>query len=71
MKLKNKTYDTIKWICLTVAPALVLLLNTILPLYGVAADTIKVITITITALATFIGTVIGISSLQYAKGNCK
>lgn len=67
MSFSNKAYDIVKWICLTVAPALVLLLNTILPLYNVSADTVKTITITITAVATFVGTIIGISSIQYAN----
>ena len=69
MKLKNKTYNIIKWACLTAAPALVLLVNTLLPVYGVSDGAIKIVTITITAVATFVGTLTGISSVQYAREN--
>lgn len=65
MKLTNKTYDKIKFLVQIVAPALIVLIAGLGDLYGF--DTQKVIGL-ITLLATFTGSVLGISNLQYKKG---
>lgn len=63
--MSNKTYDILKWIVITVLPA-------ILTLFGVIGATLDfsftdtVITIG-TAVITFLGTVLGISSVNYNK----
>lgn len=63
--MSNKTYDILKWIVITVLPAL-------LTLFGVIGATLDfsftdtVITIG-TAVITFLGTVLGISSVNYNK----
>lgn len=65
--MSNKTYDILKWIVITVLPAL-------LTLFGVIGATLDlnctdtVITIG-TAVITFLGTVLGISSVNYNKSN--
>lgn len=65
--MSNKTYDILKWIVITVLPAL-------LTLFGVIGTTLDfsftdtVITIG-TAVITFLGTVLGISSVNYNKSN--
>lgn len=64
MKLNNKLYDILKWILLILTPALTLLITTLGGLYNF--DT-KVINGTISAIATFLGALIGVSSSNYNK----
>lgn len=66
MKLSNKLYDVLKWICIVGSPATNALLiglngywNWNLP--------IEAITGTIALITTFIGSCIGISSIKYKK----
>ena len=65
MKLTNKTYDKIKFLVQIVAPALIVLIAGLGDLYGF--DTQSIIGL-ITLLVTFTGSVLGISNLQYKKG---
>ena len=65
MKLTNKTYDKIKFLVQIVAPALIVLIGGLGDLYGF--DTQNIIGL-ITLLVTFTGSVLGISNLQYKKG---
>lgn len=65
MKLNNKTYNFFKWLLITLVPALILLISTLGTIYNF--DT-KIITLTIGAIATFIGTITGISNYNYKKG---
>lgn len=63
--MSNKVYDILKWIALTVLPALI-------TFYGVIGTTLNIPytqeTITIaTAFDTMLGTILGISSVNYAK----
>lgn len=64
MKLKNKTYDILKWVLLILTPAVELLITTLGGLYNF--DT-KLINGTISAVATFLGALIGVSSSNYNK----
>ncbi len=65
--MSNKLYDILKWIVITVLPAL-------LTLFGVIGATLgwdftdKVITIG-TAVITCLGTIVGVSSINYNKNN--
>lgn len=66
MMLNNKVYDILKWVALIALPALA-------TLYGALASTwgwpyAEQIVYTITALDTFLGALLGISNLQYKKG---
>lgn len=65
MKLNDKTYNFFKWLLITLVPALILLISTLGTIYNF--DT-EIITLTIGAIATFIGTITGISSYNYNKG---
>lgn len=65
MRFPDKVYDTLKWLCLIAIPALVVLLATVLPAFGIDPETVKVITITISAIGVFIGTLIGVSTAAY------
>lgn len=66
MKLNNKLYDVLKWICMIASPALCTLLVTLASLWGWAIP-IEAIVGTITAVTTFIGVLIGISTHNYNK----
>lgn len=67
MKLPNKIYDILKWICLIACPAVIAFLTTIFTLYQI--PNVEVVTGTIAAVATLIGALIGISSISYGKDN--
>ena len=63
MKIDNKVYDILKWVALIVLPA-------VATLYGALAPTwewpfAEEIVYTITAVDTFLGTLLGISNLSY------
>lgn len=64
MKLNNKIYDILKWVLLILTPAVELLITTLGGLYNF--DT-KLINGTISAVATFLGALIGVSSSNYNK----
>ena len=65
MKLPDKIYDILKWGCLIAAPAIIAFLTTIFTLYKIPG--VEVVTGTIAAVATLIGALIGISSVNYSK----
>lgn len=67
MKLTNKVYDVLKWICIVVSPATCTLLVTLNALWGWELP-IEAITGTITGITTFIGVLIGISNVKYNGG---
>lgn len=71
MQLPNKIYDILKWIVITVIPALIIFLNTCLPIWGVDAGVTQVVVTTISALGLFIGSVLGFSTAQYHKDGGK
>ena len=62
MILSDKVYNILKWTLITFVPALILLISTLGTIYGF--DT-EIITLTIGAIATFIGSLIGISNYNY------
>lgn len=62
MKMKNKTYDFFKYLLMRFVPALVLLISTLGTIYNF--DT-EIITLTIGAIATFLGAITGISHVNY------
>lgn len=65
MKISNKTYDILKWVALYLLPALGTLYFAIASIWGLPAGD-KVVG-TITALDTFLGVLLGISTSQYKK----
>lgn len=65
MQISNKTYDTLKWISLTFLPALTVFVGVVLHCFDVPCTDI-VITI-MTAFDAFLGTILGVNSLQYKK----
>lgn len=69
MMMNSKVYDVLKWIALVVLPAVCVLYSTVGSIWGFP-KVIEVLS-TITAINTFLGTVLGISSTQYKKNNTK
>lgn len=68
MILSDKVYNMLKWLLLTVVPALITLISGLGTIYGY--DTTQ-ITAVIGIISTFIGTLVGISNANYAKGDLK
>lgn len=66
--LDNKIYDVLKWIALIALPALATLISVILPLWNIVDEgTTTAIVGTITAVSTFLGTLLGVSTMKYRK----
>ena len=69
MKMDNKTYDILKFIALKVLPALATLIIALTIIWGIPYG--EAIAATITAIDTFLGAILGISSKNYAKEQAK
>lgn len=65
MKLSNKLYDVLKWIALYLLPALGTLYFALAGIWSFPFG--EEIVGTITAVDTFLGVILGISSAQYNK----
>lgn len=65
MKINNKVYDVLKWVCTVVLPALITLYGVIGAVCGIP-HTEQALTIA-TAVNVCLGTILGISSYQYNK----
>ena len=62
MKLSDSTYNILKWLLMIVVPALITLISSLGTIYGWDTSTI---TLTIAAIATFLGVITGISNANY------
>lgn len=69
MKLPNKIYDVLKWIALIFLPAVAVLYGALAPVWGWAYP--DEIVYTITAVDTFLGALLGISNMNYKKGEAE
>ena len=65
MKLSNKMYDTLKWIAQYLLPAIGTLYFTLAGIWGFPYG--EQVVGTITAIDTFLGIMLGISTAQYKK----
>lgn len=65
MKLSNKVYDILKWIAMYLLPAAGTLYFALSGIWGLPYG--EQIVGTITAIDTFIGVILGISTSQYKK----
>lgn len=63
--MDNKVYDILKWIALVGLPALTALWLTLANIWGFPYA--EAIGATMAAITTFLGAVLGISSIQYQK----
>lgn len=66
MKMSNKVYDVLKWIAQLLLPALGTLYFALANIWGFPFG--EEIVGTITAIDTFLGVILGISSVNYTKG---
>lgn len=64
--MSNKTYDILKWIAQILLPAIGTLYFAVSGIWGFPLG--EEIVGTVTAIDTFIGVILGISSYQYKKG---
>lgn len=69
MKISDKTYNVLKWIAMYVLPGLGTLYFTIAGIWGLPYG--EQIVGTITAIDTFLGIILGVSTSQYNKANNK
>ena len=65
MRLSNKTYDTLKWTAQYLLPALGTLYFSVSQIWGLPYG--EQIVGTITAVDTFLGVLLGLSSAEYKK----
>ncbi len=64
--LENRVYDILKWVALIALPALSTLISVVLPLWNVCDEgTVTAIVGTISAISTFLGSLLGVSSINY------
>lgn len=63
--MNNKTYDILKWMCIIAFPALATFYSVVAKIWGLPFE--DQIPQTITAAATFIGALLGVSSLNYKE----
>ena len=67
MKISNKTYDVLKWIAQYLLPATGTLYFALASIWGLPYG--EEVVGTITAVDTFLGVLLGISTAQYKKTN--
>lgn len=65
MKFSSDVYKVLKWLCLIALPALATFYGVIAKIWGLPYG-VEIVT-TITAVGTFIGALIGVSSKNYYK----
>lgn len=65
MKLKDSTYDFLKWLAMLFLPALATLVKVVFTIWNIPYG--SEISATIVALNTFLGAILGISNMAYNK----
>lgn len=68
--LNDKIYEILKWVALIALPALATLVSVVLPLWNICDESMTTAVVgTITAVSTFLGTLLGVSTMKYRKNN--
>lgn len=68
--LNNKVYEILKWVALIALPALATLVSVVLPLWNICDESMTTAVVgTITAVSTFLGTLLGVSTMKYRKNH--
>lgn len=65
MKLNNKVYDVLKWLCLIVLPASAVCYTSIASIWGFPYA--SEVAGTINAISAVIGAIIGVSTVEYNR----
>jgi hypothetical protein len=63
--MSDKTYDILKWVALLLLPALATFISTLGVIWNISYS--EQISLTIMALDTFLGAILGLSSSNYKK----
>ena len=66
MKIPSKIYDWLKWVLMIVVPAFITLFTLLAQTWAWDIPVQEIVT-TITAIATFLGVIVGISTHYYNK----
>lgn len=67
MQIPDKVYDILKWVALIVLPAIATLYGVLASIWGFPYG--DQIVATITAIDTFMGALLGVSTYKYSKTN--
>lgn len=67
MQIPDKVYDILKWVALIVLPAIATLYGVLASIWGLPYG--DQIVATITAIDTFMGALLGVSTYKYNKAN--
>lgn len=67
IEFKNPVYDVLKWVCLIVLPAVSVLYSVLAEVWGWPYA--HEITVSLDAVAVFIGALIGVSTAKYNSRN--
>lgn len=62
--LHDRAYQVLKWLGLVALPALGMLLGTVLPAFGVGAEAVNAAVVCVSAVGTFVGSLIGVSAAK-------
>ena len=64
-KINDKLYDILKWVAMLLLPALAVLVKSVFAIWNIPYG--EEISTTIIAVDLFLGTILGISTIQYKK----
>jgi uncharacterized membrane protein YfcA len=67
MNLPNKVYDVLKWVAMIAIDALATAFSVIAQAWGAPMEIVTPVVITLTALGTLLGALIGVSTANYNK----
>lgn len=67
MNLPNKLYDVLKWVAMVAIDALATAFSVIAQAWGAPMEVVTPIVITLTAIGTLVGALIGVSTATYNK----
>ena len=65
-KINDRLYDVLKWVAMLFLPALAVLVKSVFAIWNIPYG--EEISTTIIAVDLFLGTILGISTIQYNKG---
>ena len=66
IKINDRVYDVLKWVAMLFLPALAVLVKTVFTVWSIPYG--DEIATTIMALDAFLGAILGISTIQYNRG---
>ena len=67
MNLPNKVYDVLKWVAMVAIDALATAFSVIAQAWGAPMETVTPVVLTLTAIGTLMGALIGVSTANYNK----